>query len=122
MDFDDFPKILSSVLYRGALGWVLGIRRPPTSENPDKGHPGFGVHGSWLGEVPAEVEGTFAVTEVGGVADGFGDEVLGSADSFDGGVAEDEEAEQRGGEGAAGSVGGGRFDVLAGESVNISRG
>lgn len=30
----------------------------------------------------------------GGLADGFGDEVLGAADGFDGGVAEDETAEQ----------------------------
>jgi hypothetical protein len=85
------------------------------------GAPGFeGPPGFGLGEVSEEVEGAFALAEVGGVADGFGDEVFGSADGFDGCVAEDEEAEERGGEGAAGAVGGGGFDVLAGEPVDIS--
>ena len=55
--------------------------------------------------MPEEIERTLAVTEVGGSADGFGDEVLGAAYRFDGGVAEDEETEERGGEGTAGSVG-----------------
>ena len=77
---------------------------------------------SALGEVPEEVEWTFALAEVRGVADGFGDKVLGSANGFDGCVAEDEEAEEGGGEGAAGAVGRGGFDVLAGEPVEISRG
>lgn len=81
----------------------------------------FRLHGV-LGEVPEEIEGAPAVSEVGGVVDGFGDEVLGSADGFDGGVAEDEETEERGGEGAAGSVGGGGFDVLADEPVDFSGG
>ena len=34
------------------------------------------------------------MAEVGGAADGFGDVVLGSADGFDRGVAEDEETEE----------------------------
>jgi hypothetical protein len=67
-----------------------------------------------------EVEGTFAVAKVGSVADGFGDEVFGSANSFDGIVAEDEVAEERRGEGAAGAVGGGGIQVLAGEPVDFS--
>ena len=75
-----------------------------------------------LREVPEEIEGAFAVAEIGGVADGLGDEVLGSADGIDGGVAEDEEAEESGGEGAAGAMGGGGVDVLAGEPVDNSRG
>ena len=62
------------------------------------------------------------MAEVGGVADGFGDEVFGSADGFGGCVAEDEVAEEGGGEGAAGAVGGGGIEVLAGEPVEISRG
>lgn len=62
------------------------------------------------------------MAEVGGVADGFGDEVLGSANGFDGGIAEEEEREERGGEGAAGSVGGGGFEVLADEPVDFSGG
>ena len=77
---------------------------------------------SALGEVPEEVEWAFALAEVGGVADGFGDKVLGSANGFDGCVAEDEEAEEGGGEGAAGAVGGGGIVVLAGEPVEISGG
>ena len=72
--------------------------------------------------MPEEIEGTFAVSEVWGVADGLGDEVLGVADGFDGGVAKDEVAEEGGGKGAAGAVGGGGIEVLAGESVEISRG
>ena len=59
--------------------------------------------------MPEEVEGAFAVAEVGGVADGF-----------DGGVAKEEMAEEGGGEGAAGAVGGGGIEVLAGEPVEIS--
>ena len=62
------------------------------------------------------------MTEVGGSVDGFGDEVFGSSDGFDGGVAEDEETEESGGKGAAGSVGGGRLDVLADEPVDFSGG
>lgn len=62
------------------------------------------------------------MTDIRGVADGFEDEVLGSANGFDGGVAEDEEAEEGGGEGTAGAVGGGGFEVLAGESVDLSGG
>lgn len=81
----------------------------------------FGTHGV-SGEVPEEIEGSFAVAEVGGSTDGFGDEVLGSANGFDRGVAEEEETEERGGEGAAGSVGGGGFEVLADEPVDFSGG
>ena len=62
------------------------------------------------------------MAKVGGAMDGFGDEVLGSSDGFDGGVSEDEETEERGGEGAASSVGGGGFDVLADEPVDFSGG
>lgn len=72
--------------------------------------------------MPEEVEGTFAVAEVGGVADGFGDKVFGVADGLDGGIAEDEVAEEGGGEGASGAVSGGGVEVLAGEPVEISRG
>jgi len=79
---------------------------------------GFG--GGRLGEMPEEVEGAFAVAEVGGVPDGFGDEVFRVADGFDGGVAEDEVAEEGGGKGAAGAVGGGGVEVLTGEPVEIS--
>ena len=67
-------------------------------------------------------EGSFAVAEGGGVADGFGDEVLGSADGFDGSVTEDEKAEEGGGEGATCAVGGGGVDVFSGEPVDISGG
>ena len=100
------------------FSWVSGVRsRSWVSE------PVF-PEGKWtaLGEVPEQVEGTFAVAEVGGVPDGFGDEVFGSADGFDGGVAKDEVAEEGGGKGAAGAVGGGGIEVLAGEPVEISRG
>lgn len=62
------------------------------------------------------------MAQVGGLADGFGDEVFGAADGFYGGVAKDQEAEERGGEGAAGAVGGGGFNVFAGEPVDISGG
>ena len=72
--------------------------------------------------MPKEVEGAFAVAEVRGIAYGFGDEVLGVADGFDGGVAKEEMAEEGGGKGAAGAVGGGGIEVLAGEPVEISRG
>ncbi len=58
--------------------------------------------------MPEEVEGAFALALFGGLADGFGDEVFGAADGFDGACAEEEVAEEGGGEGAAGSVGGGR--------------
>lgn len=73
-----------------------------------------------LGEVPEEIEWSPAVAKVGGVADGFGDEVLCAADGFDGRVAQDKKAEQRGGEGAAGSVGRGGIEVLAGEAVDFA--
>jgi len=69
-----------------------------------------------------EVEWSLAVAQIWCGADGFGDEMFGAADGFDGRVAEDELAEEGGGEGAAGAVGGGGFEVLAGESVEISRG
>ena len=72
--------------------------------------------------MPEEVEGTFTVAEVWGVPYGFGDEVFGSADRFDRGVAKNEVAEERGGKGATGAVGGGGIEVLAGEPVEISRG
>ena len=72
--------------------------------------------------MPEEVEGAFAVSEVGSVADGFGDEMFGVADGFDGGIAKEEVAEEGGGEGAAGAVGGGGLEVLAGEPVEISGG
>ena len=62
------------------------------------------------------------MTEVGGSADGFGDEVLGAAYRFDGGVAEDEETEERGGEGTAGSVGRGGLNVFADEAVELAGG
>ena len=62
------------------------------------------------------------MSEVGSVADGFGDEMFGVADGFDGGVAKEEMAEEGGGEGAAGAVGGGGLEVLAGEPVKISGG
>lgn len=74
------------------------------------------------GAVALEVEGAFAVAQGWGGADGFGDEVLGAADGFDGGVAEDQVAEEGGGEGAAGSVGRGGVEVFAGEPVEISGG
>ena len=54
------------------------------------------------------------------MADGFGDEVLSAADSLDGGVAQDEETEERGGEGAAGSMGRGGVDVLAGKAMDFA--
>lgn len=73
-------------------------------------------------QVPEEVEGAAAVAKVGSVADGFGDEMLGAADGFDGSVAEDEEAEERGGEGAASSVGRGGVDVFAGKAVDFAGG
>ena len=57
-----------------------------------------------------------------GSADGFGDEVFGLADGFDRGVTEDELAEEGGGEGAPGAVGGGGIEVLAGVPVDISGG
>lgn len=44
---------------------------------------------SMAGEVCQEAEGAFAVAQGGGLADGFGDEVLGAADGFDRSVAED---------------------------------
>jgi hypothetical protein len=72
--------------------------------------------------MPEEVEGASAVSGVGGVADGFGDEVLRVTDRFDGGVAKEEVAEEGGGEGAAGAMSGGGLEVLAGEPVDISRG
>jgi len=72
--------------------------------------------------MPEEIEGALSVSEVRGVADGFGDEVLRVADRFDGGVAKQEVAEEGGGEGAAGAVGGGGIEVLAGEPVEISGG
>ena len=72
------------------------------------------------GAVPEEVEWAFALAEVGGVADGFGDKVLGSANGFDGCVAEDEEAEEGGGEGAAGAVGGGGFYPVTREFVELA--
>ena len=62
------------------------------------------------------------MAEAGGVAEGFGDEVFCAADGFDGCVAEDEEAEEGGGEGAAGSVGGGGMDVRADEAVDFAGG
>jgi hypothetical protein len=74
------------------------------------------------GEVPEEVEGAFAVAEVWGVPDGFGYEVFGVADGFDGGIAEDEVAEEGGRKSAAGAVGGGGIEVLAGVPVDISGG
>jgi hypothetical protein len=80
------------------------------------------VSGSWLGETPEEVEGTFTAAKVGGVADGFGDKVFGFADGFDGGGAKNEVAEEGGGKGATGAVGGGGLEVLAGEPVEISGG
>ena len=55
--------------------------------------------------MPEEIEGALAVAEVGCATDAFGDEVFGASDGFDGGVAEDEQAKERGGEGAAGAVG-----------------
>lgn len=72
--------------------------------------------------MPEEVQGAAAVAEVGGVPDGFGDKVLGAADGFKGGVAENEEAEERRGEGAAGAVGGGGVEVIAGEAVDFAGG
>ena len=72
--------------------------------------------------MPEEVEGAAAVAEGGGVANGFGDEVLGAADGFNGSVSEDEEGEERGGEGAAGAVGGGGVEVVAGEAVDLAGG
>ena len=75
-----------------------------------------------LGEVPEEIEGALAVTEVGGSADSFGDEVLGAAYRFDGGVSEDEETEERGGEGAAGAVGRGGLNVFSDETVDFAGG
>lgn len=73
-----------------------------------------------LGEVSEKVERTFALPEMGSVADGLGDEVLGTANGFDLAVAEDEVAKEGRGKGAAGAVGGGRFKVLAGVLVDIS--
>ncbi len=72
--------------------------------------------------MPEEVEGAAAVAEGGGVANGFGDEVLGAADGFDGGVAQDKEGEERGGEGAAGAVRGGGVEVVAGEAMDFAGG
>ena len=72
--------------------------------------------------MPEKIKGAFAVAEVWGVPDGFGDEVFGVANGFDRAVAQDEVAEEGGRKGAAGAVGGGGFDVLAGEPVEISRG
>ena len=72
--------------------------------------------------MPKEIEGTFSVAEDWRVPDGFRDEVFGPSDGFDGSVAEDEVAEERGGKGAAGSVGVGGFDVLSGKPVEFSRG
>ena len=80
------------------------------------------MRGGILGEVPEEIEGTLAMTEVGGSADSFGDEVLGAAYRFDRGVAEDEETEKRGGEGAAGAVGRGGLNVFSDETVNFAGG
>jgi len=45
------------------------------------------------GDLPKEVEGAFAVSDVWGMADGFGDEVFGVADRFGGCVVEDEVTE-----------------------------
>ena len=75
-----------------------------------------------LGEVPEEIERAFAMTEVGGSADSFGDEVLGAAHRFDGGVAEDEETEERGGESAAGAVGRVGLNVFSDETVDFAGG
>jgi hypothetical protein len=75
-----------------------------------------------LREVPEEIEGALAVAEVWCATDGFGDEVLGTADSLDRGIAEDEETEERGGEGAASSVGRGGLDVFADEAVDFACG
>ncbi len=69
-----------------------------------------------------EVEWAATVSEGGGVANGFGDEVFSAADGFDGIVSEDEVAEERGGEGAAGAMGGGGFEVFTGEPVEIAGG
>ena len=78
-----------------------------------RSRPGWVKWRSWSGkrsgEVAEEVERASTVAEVGGVADGFGDEVFGAANGLDRIVAEDEMAEERGGEGAAGTVGGGGF-------------
>jgi len=60
------------------------------------------------------------MAEVWGVPDGFGDEVFGVANGFDRAVAQDEVAEEGGRKGAAGAVGGGGIEVLAGVPVDIS--
>ena len=73
-----------------------------------------------LSETPEEIEGTFAVANFGGAADGFGDEVLGAADRIDGTVAQDQETEESGGKGAAGAVGGGGVDVFADKAVDLA--
>ena len=72
--------------------------------------------------MPEEVEGTSSVAQGWGVSDGLGNEVFGVADGLDGGVAEDEMAEEGGGKGAAGAVGGGGIEVLSGKPVEIFRG
>ena len=77
--------------------------------------------GKRSGAVTGEVERASAVTKSGGMANGLGDKVFGSADGLDRIVAENEVAEESGGKGAASAVGGGGIYVLAGEPVDFSR-
>lgn len=72
-----------------------------------------------LRQPPEEIEGSTALTKSRGAAEGFRDEVFCTSDCFNGCVTENEEAEESGGEGAAGAVGGGGVDVLANEAVDL---
>jgi hypothetical protein len=110
-----------SPVFGGAIG-PLFHEMGKLFHGPGVGSYGAGGGGNRLGDVSEEVDGTSAVAKVGGVADGFDDELFGAANGFDRVVAKDEVAEERGGKSAAGAVGGGGFNVLAGEPVDISRG